>query len=226
MARLFDDASSQYLERAAAVVSAVPLTISAWFNSNDSAATQGIVCLGNPASGDANAMVALYASGGDVGDPVKLLVGTGGTWTAVVTTSGYSVNTWHHACAVCASSTSRSVYIDGGSVGTDTTSKALPPITTTGIGELIDPTREQFFSGNIAEVGIWDVALDAAEIAALGKGFSPVLIRPQSLVAYWPIGGNDSPELDRWKNRYDLTLANTPTKSDHPRIYYTTGWVA
>lgn len=71
--------------------------------------------------------------------------------------------------------------------------------------------------GPIAEIGIWDVVLTASEIAALGKGFSPALIRPQSLQGYWPLIGNGSPEPDIKKGN-GATVVGSPTKARHPRI--------
>jgi hypothetical protein len=41
--------------------------------------------------------------------------------------------------------------------------------------------------GRTAEVGIWNAALTAAEIASLAKGMTPDKIRPQSLVFYAPL---------------------------------------
>jgi len=70
-------------------------------------------------------------------------------------------------------------------------------------------------NARVAEVAVWSILITEVEMAALGAGVSPLLIRPDSLWAYWPLTGNESPELDRWKNRYDLTLTNGPTKTDH-----------
>lgn len=82
------------------------------------------------------------------------------------------------------------------------------------------PDPSKLFDGDIAEFAHWSVMVDAGEIRALAMSVAPPLVRPQSLVAYWPIGGNDSPEPDRWKNRYDLTLSGGPPKTDHPRMFY------
>ena len=71
-----------------------------------------------------------------------------------------------------------------------------------------------WFSGDIAEVGIWNVDLSAAEIAALAKGVSPALIRPQNLL----------PHLELIREVIDVrrgtafTDVNT-TAAAHPRIY-------
>ena len=72
----------------------------------------------------------------------------------------------------------------------------------------------------LAEWAAWSVVLDTTEVVALAKAFSPDQIRPASLNAYWKLLGNNSPELDSWKNSYSATLVNSPTKAAHPRIYY------
>lgn len=68
-----------------------------------------------------------------------------------------------------------------------------------------------------AEVAIWDVALTAGEAVALAKGFSPLLIRPQSLKAYFPLYGNVTPEVCA-KSGIATAHNATPAKVAHPRI--------
>lgn len=72
--------------------------------------------------------------------------------------------------------------------------------------------------GRIAEVGIWAGDIGAAGMAALAKGFSPLLVRPELLVAYFPLLGNDSPERDR-VGGLSGTITGTVAKADHPRVY-------
>ena len=221
MSRLFDDASSQYLSRTAAVLTTVPITMACWFNTND-------------LSTDNQALIALAYSG-NVNDYFLLRIQqTTGTIAAAVnafgvgqvlaeSSAGCSLNTWHHACAVFSAADARAAYLDGANKGTEGTSRTpTNTVDRTGVGGLVPLTPTQFMSGRIAEAAIWDVALSDAEIAALGKGFAPLLLRPQSLVAYWPLLGNDSPELDRWKNQYDLTVTGA-TKAEHSRVYYPIG---
>ena len=78
----------------------------------------------------------------------------------------------------------------------------------------------QFFDGIIAEFGVWNVKLNAAEFSALGaKHVSPELVRRSSLVGYWKLFGNASPEPDRILGANGV-LVNAPTKATHPRIIY------
>ena len=218
MARAFVRASSQYLEHAAAVVTAYPVTLASWFRSDDATVGQSILGVFNSTL---DAWFRIEIRGDVAGDPVRIECVNVSNANAA-TSTGYSANTWHHACGVVASATSRTAYIDGGSAVTDTTNQAVPGgLDTTAIARRVRAggLNDFYFSGNIAESAIWSAALDAGEIAALAKGFSPLLIRPQSLAAYWPLGGNDSPELDRWKSRFDMTVTGA-TKADHIRIYY------
>ena len=67
----------------------------------------------------------------------------------------------------------------------------------------------------MAEVGVWNVALTAAEIASLAKGMTPDKIRPQNLVFYAPLVRN----LIDQKGGLALTNNNGATVANHPRVY-------
>lgn len=221
MSRDFVKASSHRLTYAGAVVSATPLTIAGWFWAND--VTQNFEILGITDFASAATRYGIELRGAIAGDFIQATTYNGSSLGVATTSAGYIANAWQHVVAVFTSPTSRAIYLNGGNVGTDTTNVTDPPglnVTTVGCWGL-NSTYESFLDGKMAEVAVWSAALDAAEIAALAKGFSPFLIRPQPLVAYWPLYGNDSPEPDRWKNRFDLTVTGA-TKADHPRIYLPT----
>ena len=74
------------------------------------------------------------------------------------------------------------------------------------------------FDGRIAEVAIWTVDIGAAGFAALAKGVSALLIRPEALAFYMPLIGNDSPERCRVTG-LSGTITGTVAKADHPRLY-------
>ena len=55
----------------------------------------------------------------------------------------------------------------------------------------------QFFGGDIAELAIWNIALSDDDVFALGdpdNRVSPLLVRPDALVGYWPLVGFAAPE--------------------------------
>jgi hypothetical protein len=74
-----------------------------------------------------------------------------------------------------------------------------------------------YTDAKIAESAIWNVALTAAEIATLAAGYSPLFVRPQSLVFYAPI----IRELNNLKGGV-LTNNGSAAVSVHPRIIYPT----
>ena len=69
--------------------------------------------------------------------------------------------------------------------------------------------------GCLAEVGIWNAALTAAEIASLAKGMTCDKVRPQSLVFYAPLVR----DLIDTKGGLTITNNNTATVATHPRVY-------
>ena len=75
----------------------------------------------------------------------------------------------------------------------------------------------------IAEAGIWGAALTDAEVAILALGAPAYSVRPGSLVAYWPLIGSASPEIELI-GRNEMTLQGLLGVGDHPRTFrYTAG---
>jgi len=210
MARLFDDAASEYLERTEAVLTGTPITVACWFRS-DAVVDQFLVGLHDTS---ATPYIALNAWSDGV---LYATVRDAATFSEAATSTSWAVNTWHHGCGIFASATSRSVYLDGGGLGTNATSRTATGIDTTCIGVRANSgTHSEYMSGRIAEAAIWNVALTGAEVAILAAGYSPLLVRPQSLVAYWPLIQTDNDRV----GGYNLTAYNTPTIAAHPRVLY------
>lgn len=216
MSRLFDNAASQKLLYTSPVLTAAPMTMSCWFYT-DETTNQTLLALGN-STNTTDAFRLMLRAPADPSQGVMAATNAPASGGEVTTTTTYSTNTWHHGAAVFASSSSRSAYLDGGGKATDTAS-GTPTVDQTSIGVWDRLVPVGYMSGRIAEVAVWNVALSDEEIVSLAKGFSPVLIRPSALVAYWPLFGNDSPELDRWKSRFDMTVTGA-TKDVHSRMYY------
>ncbi|OGU80429.1 MAG: hypothetical protein A2W11_00760 [Ignavibacteria bacterium RBG_16_35_7] len=219
MARLFDDLSSEYLEIDSSVITTQPLTMAAWVYSDSATLLQAILSVADKDS--ATKLHFLELAGTIAGDPVRMASITVGSPSYAATTTGYSVNTWHHAAGVVSASNARAAYIDGGSEGTDATEEDPGAVLDrTSIGRLGDSTPAQYFSGNIAEAAVWNIALTIGEIAILAKGFSPLFVRPQNLVAYWPLINTNDIDI---VGGFNMTAFNTPSVATHPRIYLPTG---
>lgn len=144
------------------------------------------------------------------------------TGTTTVGTSGYS----HVGGVIDIAGDTITPYYNGaaeggGAVtfGAATWTNGTPTTSEDGIGsEGIGSDTQNQFDGRIGEVGIWNGDIGAAGFAALAKGFSPLLVRPELLVAYFPLLGNDSPERDRISG-LSGTITGTVAKADHPRVY-------
>jgi hypothetical protein len=203
---------TQYLSMAAAPASGSPMTIAAWFYPTQSL-VQVLVCIGQNSGTYRNQ---LTYDGDVLGRPIRAFaVGTGGSFQAQGGST--TLNEWNHACAVFGSATSREIFAGGASGATNTSNVGTQNAATgTQIGARTASNSTGFyFNGNIAEIGIWNAALTAAEIASLAKGMTPDKIRPQSLVFYAPLVRN----LIDQKGGLAITNNNSATVANHPRIY-------
>ena len=217
--RLFDDAGSdEYLSNANAIVSATPFTLVGWFRGNDGAATGTVISIGDTAG--AQDEFNLQGDGTATNNEIAFYARRATTSTAFTINSvGYVVDVWAHTSGRSASATSRFVTINGADEGASTSSKVPVGLDTTRIGVRTRSSTGDFMSGDLAEVAIWSISLTDADILSLAKGASPLMVRPDSLVSYWPIWGDASPENDI-VGSFNMTVNGTPTKSVHPRIYY------
>lgn len=218
--------SSQYLERTTTAGASLPLTISAWFNT-DSATTDQVIWAESSTSVVSRHTFAINTSG-------KLqaaTVDTAGTAYTAISTNSVTANPtsppskhWHHGAAAFVNNGNRSVFLDGDKI--NTTTSPTPSVGTrnrTNIGCRFQgtTTRQGYFDGAIAELCVWTVELTDSEIIALANGAHPLSIRPASILSYYPLGGffGDSGN-DFSSGGRNMTVGGIPTYEDHPSIYY------
>jgi hypothetical protein len=193
MGRIFDDAIPDYLEAdGTPPVVAAPFTFVTWGQSDDVDDLGAVMSVGDKDVADQHWILSFDGITG--GDPVKFNA-TSGTEANLFTTTGFTINTWHHAAAVEASATDHRVLIDGGSKATSATNKAPSGADRVSIGRRASSGGAQESSGKISHAAIYDVALSDADVASLAAGVNPKRYRPGNLVALWPINGS-SPEKD------------------------------
>jgi hypothetical protein len=127
--------------------------------------------------------------------------------------------TWFHAAfsSTSASTNDMKIYANG----TQGTNQISGNTLTTAITNAVVPQingrngANNLNSFQAAEVGIWNAALTAAEIASLAKGMTCDKIRPQSLVFYAPLVR----DLIDQKGGLAITNNNGATVATHPRVY-------
>jgi hypothetical protein len=221
MARLFDDASSEYIENLGSPITTPPITMSVWINTDNDANNQSTISYGN-ASGTHSASAILRGASGDV---LRYeVVGAGVATAATVNT--YSINTWQHVCVMSAATDDHSAYLNGdiANKGTSGTGASLSSVNAIIVASVARSSRGANLSGSAAEAGWWNVALSEPEVTMLALGMSPMLVRPESLVAYVPIMGRTSPERDLFGG-FNMSLVATPTASAHVPIIYPNGLI-
>jgi len=212
MARLFDDASSEYLEVDTAPTLGSAYTLSCWAYVDNMAAA-GILWGMFDSAGDNIHRTWLDPLG--TSDRARFLVqDAGGTATCESTTS-MSVNTWHHVCGVTRSATDKSVFLDAGGEGTAINNIAINQPNRVSIGRLGDSTPGNYASGRLAECAAWNVDLSDAEIASLAEGISPLTIRPANLIFYAPLIRDEDHDVVGGRI---LTPFNTPTVAEHAPV--------
>jgi len=215
MARHFDG-NIQFLRNVNGILTAVPITMACWFRSDDLTIHQSLMALWQ--DGIFQQGFELAAGGSFAGDPVVAMTADALNFEWAESTAGYAANTWHHACGVWAAINDRRAYIDGGNRGNDGNNCTPVGIDETTIGVRPDAIYQYYMSGDIAEAVIWNVALTDGEVAALATGIEAWKIRPGNIVAYWPLWGYHSPEIDCHAGTYQLTLEWGPTQSNHAPV--------
>ena len=225
MSVLFDQGNSDVLEVAIVPVAAVPLTLACWFYSTD------LTTDNPPILNICNTIVTHFFglritsdTHGTNPKQVFCTAGNGVIYESSYSNNQYSVNTWHHAMVVFTSITSRTAYLDGVAGTPNTVSVTPSGMGGVGIAGWWRSVARGDFSGRVAEVGIWNVALTTAEGALLAKGYSPRLVRPDKLVMYVPLIRDHGGALPHpiYYNGVAATFvetSGTPSSGpDHPRI--------
>lgn len=207
------------LRYAAAMATAVPLTMAAWGKTSVTGSQQYMLGLFRAAAATDRDNFALRISGSN--EVAAQTCDNAAASTALSSTT-ISANTWFHAAAVFTSATDRAAFLNGGGKGTNATSRTPAGIDRTSIGLQDNAAANRAFAnggtGDLAEVGLWSAALTDAEIAILAAGISPLAVRPASLIGYWPLLGVNSPEDNIVSNVSVMSLVGAPTQAAHPRI--------
>jgi len=136
------------------------------------------------------------------------------TQTVAKYVTSLQANTWYDLVMTWDGSNLKA-YLNG---ALETTTAGADPdgaITVTPKLLVYDGAPDAFWDdGEVAELAVWSVALDAAEANALGKGFSPYFIRPASRLLYAPL-------IRETNNWHGTALTDTSTTvTDHPGVIY------
>jgi hypothetical protein len=216
MAYDFNNANTRYLSATIGSLTARPMTIACWVYPTAAENDRAAVGIGD---GGTHRNVLQHNLAGGV--PQMAVVAAGASATATTgNTNSYggetSLNQWTHTAGLFESSTSRTVYVGGISRATNTTNVGSQNgLTEILVGARRNTTVGLSYTGRLAEVGVWNVALAAEEIASLADGMTCDKVRPQSLVFYAPLVR----DLQDVRGGLTITNNNTATVANHPRVY-------
>jgi hypothetical protein len=237
MSVLFDDATNEGLYVNQSPVqpldfpdSGTPVTMACFFRCDDATPSwQSLVWVGDKDSDKKYMYLVLFGSG--VGQKLQFYhrgyFGAdppSAVDAAAVSTTQWSENTWHHACGVLSAYDSRTVYLDGSSEHTNTGNINHPGTydrTAVGLNPRT-PAYTHFYSGVLCDVAFWDIDLTKDEVGRLAAGYSPLFVRPENLVAYYPLIRDDG--SNNWLDivgDFELDINyNSPEVANHYRMMY------
>jgi len=186
MGRRFDDATNTSLESATVPVQGLigdflPFTMCAWIRpvaANVRETIIGIYDRGSPSQ--------WQSLGIEDAGQVQGFSRSGGGQGKANTSTSVTANVWQHACMIAHTNVLRNSYLDNRGEGTDSTDcTGVSAVTAIGVGELRDSSPGRNFTGDIAELGMWDIALNFFERDQLARWrYSPLKVRPEHLIWY------------------------------------------
>lgn len=218
MARAFPGSGTNYYnvgDVAPIDITGTALTVACWHKPTTTPG-QSIVAKSNAAGTNSQYDLQLLSN------VVRFFIGNagGGSIDAVSGATTVTTGAWHHLCGVKngTGAGALKVYLDGAQDGSGTSNLTIANSTQPlRFGTASDLTTCQT-NGPLAEIAIWDVALSAAEIAALAKGVSPLLIRRDHLKGYWPLYAVGSTEADLSGGASPASLTGTINAADHAPV--------
>lgn len=210
MARDFTPASTDVIAGTVTVGATQALTLLARVYADTKGSYRGIVD-----SHGVNNFAIMLISGG-AGNPLGYMWGAAGGDEYDIAGPALNTGEWT-ACAVAVSATAANLYTgtQAGSQNSATNTKShesITPSTTWNIGKE-EGDNNRTFDGRIAEVAIYLATLTAAECLGYQRGYSPLLIRPHSLLSYVPLvrGLSDLKTGSAW-------TATGTTVADHSAV--------
>ena len=209
-------ASSQYLSTASTPVTGFPCTLACWVNLTNTTDICTFISLQNSTGQSRIQLTNNATTSPKRAVQIVAVDSAGNLGIAGVNETAFTAGVWYHAAGVFTNAISPQAFFNG-SAGNTVGGGSITP---TGIDQILIGARRStalglYQNGLIAEVGIWNAALTAAEIASLAKGMTCDKIRPQSLVFYAPLVR----DLIDQKRGLTITNNNGATVAKHPRVY-------
>lgn len=213
MARYFTATSSQYIYRAAAAVTAAPLTLAGWYKPASTSGVKTVCCLA-ATTGAGNAFFLVGLSGALAIARMRNAAGTTGTALSVATSA---TGVWVHLAAVFTDSTHIAVFINGSKTAAVTSAVTPASVDATSVGATHSVTDQQYANGAIERVGIWNTNLSDSDVGLLASGYDPRQVNAAHLVGFVPCYLAE--DYDHVAGAAMTPVASPTTVADHPTLY-------
>lgn len=215
MARSNTGSTSNRAAVATVPITAAPGTMAMWFKPANLTSFQQLLYVINTANTSYFGIGYDGANTFGLGDNVAYCEASLASVNQVgVSPTGGTANVWMHIAGVFNSGTSRTAYLNGAAGSVSTNSAVPTTMNRTDIGHFAATNP---LNGSMAEIAIWTAALTAAEILSLAKGASPLSVRPEQLVRYWPVFGNGA-EADVTRNQIWTITGTLAKDKDNPQV--------
>lgn len=220
MSRDFELDSSQFLSTTSPPITVLPITVACWYKMESAASTEemGLMQLSEKLQAENFFNLRLDDQVG-TGD-LQWNVRNEATVSICSSAINWTTGVWQHAAGRSVSSTDHSVFLNGGNEGTSSVDNSPELIDSFAVGvQRLSGSDSDFMDGLIAWPCMWNVALTDAEIASLGAGAHPFMVRPASIISFWPLYGDSSPEIDLVGNT-SLTVTGATKGAETFPIYF------
>lgn len=212
MSRAFSVAGDN-LTNAAAAVTVMPATgfsMSLWIKPTVGT-TQNLMTLGAAAAANNQWTLVLTAAGAG-----QILVRDNvASNTTVSSAANATSGVWNLITGTFTDDTNRAIYLNGANKATTAVLKPITAPTNTRISGNPVATSPILSSGLVAHIAIWNTVLSDSDVLALYTNV-PSSVQVSSLLEYWPLTGNVSPEPSTGTLANSLTVTGTVFNTDDP----------
>lgn len=210
------DGTGDYLTGSFTSTYADPVTLACWFKvTTHPVALDCLVALGNSSSSQNDSYM---LQTGSADDAWRATSRTTGDSSAEVTSLNRDA-TWTAMVGVFTSNTLRDLYV--GAIGNTAQSTDIRNVADVlqylSVGHNL--ASGQNYTGLLAEVAIWNKALDTSEITSYLGGTAASGIGAANLIGYWPLSASNATQANLGTDAGgDLTVTNATYSADHPTI--------
>ena len=191
---------------------AAPVSFSCWCNA-DVDGIGSLLALTDAGTGYAYSLK-VTESGGKEGASLEV-IGSDGT-----DSGGYAGTVpnseWMHLAGGVDGAGNRKIALNG-AITTNMEAVTDPSVDETWVASLWHAST---FDGFIAHCAIWEVYLSDKDVEQLATGMLPYHVKPEKLIGYWPVMGNDSPETGKDGNDpVALTVSSATASAEGPPVW-------